>query len=102
VISAGTEASYETSFSTAVTNAEYEEYETSQKYHLSLDVPNFLFQNVITLEFMDGREQTLYGLTGISHASDAEPYRRVVTYKYDGTTVDTDKCLSGCTGNEMN
>jgi len=102
VISAGTEASYETSFSTAVTNAEYEEYETSQKYHLSLDVPNFLFQNVITLEFMDGREQTLYGLTGISHASDAEPYRRVVTYKYDGTTVDTDKCLSGCAGNEMN
>jgi len=59
-------------------------------------VPNFFYHNVINLEYLDGRKQTLYGLVGISHAFDAVPYKRVVTYKQDGKTVDTDKCLSGC------
>jgi len=101
-LTAGIAASYETSFSSAVSEAEYEEHETSQLFHLNLNVPNFLFQNIIKLEYMDGRKQTLYGLAGISHMSDAKPYRRVVTYKQDGTTVKNDECLSGCGGDTMN
>jgi len=55
-LTAGIAASYETSFSSAVTEAAYTEYETSQLFHLNLNVPNFLFQNVINLEYLDGRE----------------------------------------------
>jgi len=55
-LTVGIAASYETSFSSAVTEAEFEEHETSQLFHLNLNVPNFLFQNVIKLEYLDGRE----------------------------------------------
>jgi hypothetical protein len=104
-VEASIAASYETTFSAAVTLASHVEETRSTTYNMVMNVPNFLFHNLIDIEYWSGRKETLKGLTTLTNEEGAKPYKRVVTYKFDGTTRETDECLTGCSellGAKMN